>query len=650
MPGMTSGLTDNNPTIVAAFRSALLHQGIFVLAVFAVLALAWLVIREWGRPALARLDAGVDAGPEPAGRQLLRIGFGVIWIFDGLLQAQPAMAEGLPSQVIQPAAATSPGWVQHIVNWAGTSWSYHPIQAGASAVWIQIGIGVLLITAPRGWWSRLAALASIGWALVVWVFGEAFGGIFAPGLTWLFGAPGAALFYLAAGLLIAAPERSWRTPQLGRTALSVLGAFLLGMAVLQAWPGRGFWQGTPRGGSGTLTGMIRSMAATPQPAVLAGWVSGFASFTAAHGFAVNLFAVITLAAIGLGLLIAGGGSPVLLRLTVIAMVVLCLADWVLVEDLGIFGGLGTDPNSMIPQALLGVAGYLALTGAPAIAAQPTAPAESPVAESPLAKSPVAESPVPESPAGDEPAGEERAPAGAGQSGRLRPARLAAVIGGIGAASARAVLTVWAVAIVFLGAVPMAMAQTNRSADPIIAQAVDGDAAPLDDTAPAFQLTDQYGRPASLAGLRGKVVLLTFLDPVCTSDCPLIAQEFRASDQMLGQAAGDVELVAIVANPIYLSVAYTRAFDQQERLTALPNWLFLTGTLSQLQRAWQNYSVAADILPPGGMIAHSDVAFVIDARGHIRSELNFDPGPGTSSTESSFAAELANAAERVSKQS
>ena len=29
-----------------------------------------------------------------------------------------------------------------------------------------------------------------------------------------------------------------------------------------------------------------------------------------------------------------------------------------------------------------------------------------------------------------------------------------------------------------------------------------------------------------------------------------------------------------------------------------------------------------------MIAHSDVAFVIDASGHIRSELNFDPGPGT----------------------
>ena len=40
-----------------------------------------------------------------------------------------------------------------------------------------------------------------------------------------------------------------------------------------------------------------------------------------------------------------------------------------------------------------------------------------------------------------------------------------------------------------------------------------------------------------------------------------------------------------------------------------------------------------------MIGHNDVAFVIDAGGNTRTELSFDPGPGTASTESSFAAEL-----------
>jgi len=43
--------------------------------------------------------------------------------------------------------------------------------------------------------------------------------------------------------------------------------------------------------------------------------------------------------------------------------VFCLADWVLIEDLGFFGGLGTDPNSMIPFILLFTAGYLGLAPA-----------------------------------------------------------------------------------------------------------------------------------------------------------------------------------------------------------------------------------------------------------------------------------------------
>ncbi len=51
---------------------------------------------------------------------------------------------------------------------------------------------------------------------------------------------------------------------------------------------------------------------------------------------------------------------------------LCLADWVLIEDLGFLGGLGTDPNSMIPMILLAAAGYLGLARAPARAAEPAA--------------------------------------------------------------------------------------------------------------------------------------------------------------------------------------------------------------------------------------------------------------------------------------
>jgi len=293
MPGMNSGINVNDPTVVAAFKTALVHQGIIALLIFALLGFAWITVRAWlpaARTAGGETSAGTPAlaVAEPSWRQLLRVGFGLLWVFDGILQAQPKMAIGLPSQVIQPAAASSPHWVQQVVNWAGTTWSYHPMQAGAAAVWIQVGIGVWMIASPRGPLSRLAGLASAGWGLVVWVFGEAFGGIFAPGLTWLFGAPGAVLIYMVAGGLIALPERTWHARWLGRAILAGTGLFLVGMAVLQAWPGRGFWQGTSHHQPGTLAGMTQGMAQTPQPGFLASWVSAFTAFDEAHGFAVNL--------------------------------------------------------------------------------------------------------------------------------------------------------------------------------------------------------------------------------------------------------------------------------------------------------------------------------------------------------------------------
>jgi cytochrome oxidase Cu insertion factor (SCO1/SenC/PrrC family) len=629
MPGMNTGLNNTNPTLVAAFHAALLHQGLVVLGLLALLALAWVSLREFAPGARSPDKTGAAPAPEPVARRALRIAFGVLWIIDGLLQAQPAMAAGVPSGVIAPSASSSPSWVQHLVNWSGTSWSYHPVQAGAAAVWIQVGIGVWLIVAPPGRVSRVAGAASTAWALIVWVFGESFGGIFAPGLSFLFGAPGAVLFYAAAGALLALPDRIWRHPAFGRRMLAVLGAYFLAMAVLQGWPGRGFWHGTEHGKPGPLAAMVQSMSATPQPHWLAGWLSAFQSFDSANGFAVNLVVVIALAAIGAALLT---GQPRVIRAALGVATVLCLATWVLVQDLGFLGGLGTDPNSMIPILLVIAVGYVALTApAPATVAETTVTAAAETATTDAAASPAARSRRP------------RIGSGSWSWDMLRPGQLTRAFT---SASMPAVLAFWAFAVVLVGAAPMALAQANPNADPIIAQAIDGNSAPLNFPAPAFTLTDQRGRQVSLASLRGKVVLLTFLDPVCTSDCPLIAQEFRQADGLLGSQASGVEMVAIVANPIYRSVAYTRAFDAQERLDGMRNWLFLTGSLSQLSKAWSNYGVAAAITPAGGMIGHNDIAFVIDARGHTRTELDFDPGPGTSSTISSFAVELSSAAQQI----
>jgi len=619
VPGMNSGLSPSDPTLVAAFRSALLHQGAIALLMLAFLWLLWATARTWRPAAPAAMSRAVTA--EPRGRWLLRTGFGVLWIFDGILQAQPRMAGGLATQVIGPIAASSPGWVQHLVNWGGTVWSYHPVQAAAASVWIQVGIGAWLIVAARGPWSRLAGAASVAWGLVVWVFGESFGGIFAPGLSWLTGAPGGVLFYVAAGALIALPEDAWRRPRSGRLLLAGLGVFCAGMAVLQAWPGRGFWQGTVHdraghGQAGTLSGMVREMAATPQPRFLSSLLWRFASFATRYAFAVNLVVVIALAALAAAFL---AGRPRLVRYAMWSGIVFCLADWVLVQDLGFLGGLGTDPNSMIPLILLFSAGYLAL--------------------------------VPEVTGVGEAAGGDMGDAGdAERQGPPRPGMLSRLGNTVAAARARSVAAVGALAVILLGAAPMAAAAANRTADPILALAIAGNSGRLDLPAPGFSLTDQDGRTVSLASLHGKAVLMTFLDPVCTTDCPIIAQEFKQAGRMLGAQAGQVELVAVVANPTYRSTAFTRAFDRQEGLTTVPNWLYLTGSLSQLGEVWRHYGVAVQNLPAGAMSAHNDVAVIIDPAGRIRQEMDADPGPGTSGTQSSFSVLLSQYARQALRQS
>jgi cytochrome oxidase Cu insertion factor (SCO1/SenC/PrrC family) len=303
-----------------------------------------------------------------------------------------------------------------------------------------------------------------------------------------------------------------------------------------------------------------------------------------------------------------------------AFIALCLADWVLVEDIGIFGGLGTDPNSMILMALLATGGYLALTRVPAAA------------------------PVP---AAAEPTGGQPETLGADQGPRWRDRlRPAAVRQSVATASLGTMISAGAVGAIALGAVPMAAAQASPVASTILAQAIDGNTTPLNSPAADFALTDQHGRPVSLSGLHGKVVLLTFLDPVCVTDCPLIAQEFRQAGQLLGGNTRRVALVAVDINPRYNELAYTQAFTRQENLAGVPDWLYLTGSPGQLRQVYRHYGVTSQTAPGGAMLAHDDLAFVIDQAGRLRQELDFDPGPGTAATQSSFAAELADAANQL----
>jgi hypothetical protein len=59
---------------------------------------------------------------------------------------------------------------------------------------------------------------------------------------------------------------------------------------------------------------------------------------------------------------------------------------------------------------------------------------------------------------------------------------------------------------------------------------------------------------------------------------------------------------------------------------VPNWLYLTGLLSQLNAGWADYGVTVQNLPAGAMAAHNDLAVIINQSSEIREETSADPGP------------------------
>jgi cytochrome oxidase Cu insertion factor (SCO1/SenC/PrrC family) len=136
-------------------------------------------------------------------------------------------------------------------------------------------------------------------------------------------------------------------------------------------------------------------------------------------------------------------------------------------------------------------------------------------------------------------------------------------------------------------------------------------------APAFALVDQQGHTVSLASLRGRSVVLEFMDPFCTDICPLVSQEFVNAYHDLGPAAADVVFLAVNVNRYHIQVDDVAAFSAAHQLNTLPSWHFLTGTVPELQATWSAYGIYVGDSGPTADVAHSDTVMFIDPDGHER---------------------------------
>jgi len=139
-------------------------------------------------------------------------------------------------------------------------------------------------------------------------------------------------------------------------------------------------------------------------------------------------------------------------------------------------------------------------------------------------------------------------------------------------------------------------------------------------APGFRLSDQNGRPVSLAAYRGRPVIVTFVDPLCRSLCPLEAHVLNNLVALLPPSRRPAILAVSV--DVY---ADSRADLMQDfrRWQLVPQWRWGVGRPAQLAAIWNRYAIEVDVVTKTvagttvHSISHTEGAYVIDAAGYER---------------------------------
>jgi protein SCO1/2 len=138
-------------------------------------------------------------------------------------------------------------------------------------------------------------------------------------------------------------------------------------------------------------------------------------------------------------------------------------------------------------------------------------------------------------------------------------------------------------------------------------------------APGFALRDQNGALVSLASLRQRPVLLTFLDSRCRSRCPL---EGRMLSTMLRGMAPSARptLLIVGVNPQGDTPASIRHAAAHWRLAGAWRWHWLHGTRRELAPLWRAYGITVE--PTSNDITHGMALYLIGGRGFKRTAYLF----------------------------
>ncbi|HET7244482.1 MAG TPA: hypothetical protein VFJ07_06565, partial [Streptosporangiaceae bacterium] len=143
--------------------------------------------------------AGGTRWDEPGWRRALQLALAALWLLDAVLQYQTFMfSQGFP-RMLAATAAGNPGPVAGPVTWSAHLIGTHPGAATAAFGTLQLLLALGIAWRPT---VRAALAASIAWAMAVWWLGEGLGGVLTGAASPVTGAPGAALLYALAAVLL----------------------------------------------------------------------------------------------------------------------------------------------------------------------------------------------------------------------------------------------------------------------------------------------------------------------------------------------------------------------------------------------------------------------------------------------------------------
>jgi protein SCO1 len=153
-----------------------------------------------------------------------------------------------------------------------------------------------------------------------------------------------------------------------------------------------------------------------------------------------------------------------------------------------------------------------------------------------------------------------------------------------------------------------------------------DPLPVISTAPAFVLDATKGWRVSLADLRGKVLVITFIFTTCTATCPILTAKMVHIQRQLGADFGArVNFVSITVDPLNDTPERLRDYAAAHGAN-VPGWHFLTGSPSEISDVLHRYGAYAK-KSERGELEHLFLTSLVDRQGMLRVQYlgtRFDP--------------------------